>query len=78
MQRRAAAIFAAFFLLTSVASYSLIATAHQPSIEFEDPAYSLSANESFEVGGTQYNVSAIEATAGGGGGGGHGGGGGGG
>lgn len=78
MQRRAAALYVAFFLVISVASYSLIATAEEPQVEFGNPDYTLSENDTLTVGGTEYTVASLEATAGGGGGGGHGGGGGGG
>ena len=78
MQRRAAALYVAFFLVLSVASYSLIATAEEPHVEFANPEFTLSENETFPVGGTEYTVSSLEATTSSGGGGGHGGGGGGG
>ena len=77
MQRRAAALYVAFFLVISVASYSLIATAEEPQVEFGTPDHTLSENDTFTVGGTEYTVSSLEATAASGGGG-HGGGGGGG
>ena len=78
MQRRAAALYVVFFLVISVASYSLIATAEEPAIEFQNPDYTLQANDTLTVGGTEYTVSSVEATSSSGGGGGHGGGGGGG
>lgn len=77
MQRRAAAISVAFFLVVSAASYGLIATAEEPTVDFEDPDYSLSAGQSVELDGQEYTVTSIEATVESGGGGGHGGGGGG-
>lgn len=77
MQRRAAAIYAAFFLVIGAVSYSLVATAEEPHVEFEDPAFELSQGETFTIDGQQYNVSEVTASSGGGGGGGHGGGGGG-
>jgi hypothetical protein len=77
MQRRAAAIYAVFFLVIGAASYSLIATAQSPSIAFENPDHRLQQGDSFAVGDQEYTVSNIEATESGGGGGGHGGGGGG-
>jgi hypothetical protein len=64
MQRRAAAIFAAFFLLVGAGSYTLIATAQQPQVEFDDPAYELQQNDTVELAGEQYNVSSISASAG--------------
>jgi hypothetical protein len=78
MQRRAAAIYAVFFLVIGAASYSLIATADSPSIAFENPDHRLQQGDSFTVGEQEYVVSKVEATESSGGGGGHGGGGGGG
>lgn len=63
MQRRAAAIYVAFFVVIGAASYSLIATADTPTIQFENPQYSLSQGQTFEVSGETYNVSEISATA---------------
>lgn len=62
MQRRAAAIYVAFFLVVGAASYSLIATAQTPTVEFEDPEYRLSAGDEFQIDGQTYTVSAIEET----------------
>ncbi|WP_313693250.1 hypothetical protein [Halorarum halobium] len=76
MQRRAAAVYVAFFLVVGAVSFSLIATASAPHFSVEDPEYTLEGGESFTVDGTQYNVQSIEAEMTGGGGGGHGGGGG--
>jgi hypothetical protein len=67
MQRRAAAIYVAFFLIVGAASYSLIATAEAPTIEFQDPAASLGTNDTFSVGDRQYTVTALTATKEGGG-----------
>lgn len=78
MQRRAAAIYAVFFLVVGAASYSLIATAESPSIAFENPDHRLQQGDSFSVGDQEYTVSSLEASEPSGGGGGHGGGGGGG
>jgi hypothetical protein len=62
MQRRAAAVSVVFFLVVSAASYGLIATAEEPSVGFENPEYSLSTGQSFEVGGQEYTVTSIEAS----------------
>lgn len=74
MQRRAAALWVALFLVLGVASYSLIATATPPTIGFENPEHELSQGETFTVGDRTYTVSGITASTSGGGGGGHGGG----
>lgn len=76
MQRRAAAIYVAFFLVVGAASFSLIATASAPQLTFENPDHSLSQGDTFTVGDQEYAVSEIAAEMEGGGGGGHGGGGG--
>ena len=76
MQRRAAAVSVVFFLVVSAASYGVIATAEEPTVDFEDPEYDLAAGESFELDGQEHTVTSIEASMESSGGGGHGGGGG--
>lgn len=76
MQRRAAAVYVAFFLVVGAVSFSLIATASAPHFSVENPERTLNQGDSFTVDGTQYNVQSIKAEMSGGGGGGHGGGGG--
>ncbi|SFR70247.1 hypothetical protein [Halogeometricum limi] len=61
MQRRAAALYVALFVVIGAASYSLIATAETPHIEFQNPDYELSSGESFEAGSQTYNVQEISA-----------------
>lgn len=74
MQRRAAAIYVAFFIVLGAASYSVIATATAPTIGFENPDHRLSQGDQLSVENRQYAVSSISAEVSGGGGG-HGGGG---
>jgi hypothetical protein len=74
MQRRAAAIYVALFVVLGAASYSLVATASAPTVTFENPDHSLSENDRLTVDDRQYTVSSITAETSGGGGG-HGGGG---
>ena len=59
MQRRAAAVSVAVFLLLAVGSYSLIGAAQQPGVSLEDPEYSIAANETRTIGGTTYNFSEV-------------------
>ncbi|UIO99962.1 hypothetical protein Hbl1158_00910 [Halobaculum sp. CBA1158] len=61
MQRRAAAIYVAFFLVVGAASFSLIATASAPQLSFENPDHSLSEGESITVDGEEYLVQDISA-----------------
>ncbi|WP_277554620.1 hypothetical protein [Halobaculum limi] len=75
MQRRAAAIYVAFFLVVGAASFSLIATASAPQLSFENPEHELGQGDSFTLNGQEYTVSGISAEMEGGDGGGHGGGG---
>ncbi|PSP85934.1 hypothetical protein BRC83_02260 [Halobacteriales archaeon QS_1_68_17] len=72
MQRRAAAIYFAFFVLIGAGSYAFIGMAQQPTVSLDAPTYS--QGDQFSVGGQQYTVSEItvETSEGGG----HGGGGG--
>ena len=62
MQRRAAAVSVAFFLVVSAASYSLIATAEEPTVDFEDPEHSLQQGESFTLADQEYTVTSIDAS----------------
>ncbi|WP_281195991.1 hypothetical protein [Halorubrum sp. F4] len=75
MQRRAVAVYVAFFLLVGSATGVIVTTAQTPGISFENPDHELSSGDAFEVDGDEYTVADIsESEAGGGGG--HGGGGG--
>ncbi|QIB78779.1 hypothetical protein G3A49_11780 [Haloferax volcanii] len=61
MQRRAAVISVVFFLVIGAGAYSLIATASTPSVNFENPEYSLAQGDEFSVPGSDqtYTVSSI-------------------
>lgn len=72
MQRRAAAVYIAFFLVLAAGSYAFIATAEGPSITIDDPEYELENGSEIDAGERTYTVTAIEASESGGG---HGGGG---
>lgn len=73
MQRRAVAIYLAFFLVLAASSYSVIVVAQQPPIDLDATTYS--AGDTLTVGGQTYTVDSIKKASGEGGG--HGGGGGG-
>lgn len=72
MQRRAAAIYFAFFLVLGASSYAVIAVAHQPSIDLQAQSYA--PGDTLTVDGQTFTVESISSGSGGGGG--HGGGGG--
>ncbi|WP_142860419.1 hypothetical protein [Salinigranum halophilum] len=59
MQRRAAAIYVAFFLVVGAASYSLIATAEEPTIGFENPEHALEQGDEFTIDGQQYTATTV-------------------
>ncbi|WP_348613593.1 hypothetical protein [Halobaculum rarum] len=63
MQRRAAAIYVAFFLVVGAASFSLITTASAPQLTFENPDHELSQGDTFTVDGQEFTVSGISAEA---------------
>jgi hypothetical protein len=59
MQRRAAAIYVALFIVIGAASYSLIATAQTPTVEFDNPEYELAQGDQFQIGDQTYTVSSV-------------------
>jgi hypothetical protein len=59
MQRRAAVIYVAFFLVVGTASYSLIATAQAPTVGFENPEHSLEQGDSFSIDSQQYTATTV-------------------
>lgn len=67
MQRRAAAIYVAFFVIVGAASFSLAATANEPTVSFDNPEHQLSQNDTFTVNGQEYTVSELGAQMEGGG-----------
>jgi len=61
MQRRAVAVYVAFFILIAAASYTLLATAEEPTITLDDPEYELAQGDTFTVSGQEYTVTSIES-----------------
>ncbi|MFO7834631.1 MAG: hypothetical protein R6V31_11435 [Halohasta sp.] len=64
MQRRAVAVYVAFFVLIAAASYTLLATAEEPTITLDDTEYELAEGDSFTAGGQEYTVTSIEESDG--------------
>lgn len=60
MQRRAAAIYATFFILIAAGSYAMIGVAQEPTISLENPDHSLSVNDTVTVNGRTYTVSSFD------------------
>jgi len=61
MQRRAAAIYAAFFVIVAAGSYAMIGVAQEPTVALDSPDHSLATGDQFSVGGLTYTVGAIQA-----------------
>ncbi|MFB6271061.1 MAG: hypothetical protein ABEH83_14040 [Halobacterium sp.] len=59
MQRRAATVSVAVFLLLAAGAYSYVGVAQQPEISLEDPDYEVSAGQTLTIGDTTYNFSDV-------------------
>jgi hypothetical protein len=61
MQRRAAAVSVALFLLLAAGSYTLIGAAEQPALDIEEEnvAYTVSEGDIESIAGTEYNFSSV-------------------
>jgi len=59
MQRRAAAVSVALFLLLAAGSYTLIGAAQQPAVSLDDPDFVVSQGEERTIAGTSYNFSSV-------------------
>lgn len=61
MQRKAAAIYFAFFIVMSASAYSVVAVAEPPGVELaESQTVTQSSGSQFTVGGVEHSVSQIE------------------
>ncbi|MFW6321566.1 MAG: hypothetical protein ACOC0Z_06905 [Halohasta sp.] len=62
MQRRAVAVYVAFFLVIATASYTLLATAEEPTITLDDNNvdYELSEGDTLDVGDREYTVASLD------------------
>lgn len=56
MQRRAAALYAAFFVIIAAGSYAMIGVAQEPAITVDNPAHSLTTGDQVTVDGRTYSV----------------------
>ncbi|MDL0118379.1 hypothetical protein PNQ29_01235 [Halobacterium salinarum] len=61
MQRRAAVVSVAIFLVFAVGSYTLLGAAEQPSVSLDDPEYSITQGEQRVMSGTEYTFSEVSA-----------------
>ncbi|WP_435159304.1 hypothetical protein [Haladaptatus sp. DFWS20] len=60
MQRRAAGVYIAVFLVIAAGAYSLIGVAQEPTVSVENPDRTLSnQGQKFNVDGRQYNVTSL-------------------
>lgn len=63
MQRRAAAIYAAFFVVIALGAGAMYATASPSPITVEDPEYELTEGDQIEVDGNSYQVTEVNPDA---------------
>lgn len=63
MQRRAAALSVAFFLVLSAGAYVTLSTAEQPSVQVDNPDYTLGTNQTFSPGDVTYTVTDLGETS---------------
>jgi cytochrome c-type biogenesis protein CcmH/NrfG len=59
MQRRAAAVSVALFLLLAAGSYTLIGAAQQPAVSLDDPDHAVSEGTEQTIAGTSYTFSSV-------------------
>lgn len=59
MQRRAAAVSVAFFIVVSAGAYAFIGAAEEPTISLDNPDYSVQGGESITVSGTTYTFTSV-------------------
>ncbi|MFB6069330.1 MAG: hypothetical protein ABEJ90_05340 [Halobacterium sp.] len=59
MQRRAAAVSVALFLLLAAGSYAMIGAAQQPDVSLENPDYAVTEGQTPTIGGTTYNFTSV-------------------
>ncbi|MFB6298660.1 MAG: hypothetical protein ABEH65_00175 [Halobacteriales archaeon] len=57
MQRRAAAIYAAFFIVLAAGAFSVTAVTAEPDVSLDAPVYQ--QGDTFQAGGTTYTVSTV-------------------
>lgn len=62
MQRRAATVYGAFFLVLALGSYGMIAAASAPTISVQDPDFRGTNDSQFTVGGVAHHVTVNNQT----------------
>lgn len=63
MQRRVAALYAAFFLVVALGSYGMLVTASEPAVSVQNPDYTAANGSQLTVDGRTYDVSAEGGSA---------------
>jgi hypothetical protein len=61
MQRRAAAVSVAVFVLLAAGSFTLMGAAQQPDLALENPEYSITVEDEETIEGTTYHFTAVDA-----------------
>ena len=60
MQRRAAALYAALFIVVAAGSYAVIGVAQEPAVTLENPDYSAAAGDQLTIDSRTYTVGKIQ------------------
>lgn len=60
MQRRAAALYAAFFIVIAAGAYGMFGVAQEPGISLQNPDHTLSQGQEITVNGLTYTANAVE------------------
>ena len=61
MQRRAAAVYAALFIVVAAGSYAVIGVAQEPAVTVENPDHSVAAGDQLTFDGRTYTVGEVQA-----------------
>lgn len=59
MQRRAAAVYAAFLIVLAAGAYAAIGVAEEPTVTVENPDYTLSVGEAADIGDRTYTAATV-------------------
>ena len=60
MQRRAAAVYAAFFLVLAAGAYGVLGFAQAPAVTVDDPDYTLGSGDTLTADGRTYTVGSVQ------------------
>ena len=62
MQRRAAAVYAALFVVVAAGAYGMVGVAQEPVVSLDDPDYSLSSGDDLSIDGRTYTATVADGS----------------